>query len=618
MPFAAGADDTNEICLACHEVPGFDASVHAGFDCTTCHTHLPQGPHEDVPPQPVALATCGTCHSDIVEAYGRGVHGKAKLNGAAEAASCNNCHGNIHQVVVHTDPESPMHWSKQAATCARCHADVELVQKFKLPVALPVEAYLQSAHARAVAAGKHGAVCGDCHGAHEILPLGEPESRLARTKVADTCGECHQEIAAAYRSSVHGDALKHGVREAPTCTDCHGEHKILGPGEPTSPVFTANIPGETCGRCHSDERLSEKYGLRNGKVSAFQDSYHGLALRAGKLTVANCASCHGVHDIRSSKDPQSHIFPANLATTCGKCHPGAGDSFQLGSVHGTPGSTNTMAVAWVRFAYLWLIALTVGFMATHNVLDLVNKALRPEHPHLSSMEVESVPPRMSRPLRWEHGLVMLSFPVLVYTGFALKYPEAWWAAPLLRWETIFGLRGFIHRVAGVVLLLASLWHVVHVVVSRRQRACMAGILPRPRDGLVLFGTLAYYVGLRETRPLSGAFSYIEKAEYWAFLWGTVVMVVTGFVLWFENMTLHYLPSWVPDTATAIHFYEAILATLSILVWHFYWVIFDPDVYPMDWTWWHGQAPPSRIAERAEEESDADGEDWESIQKKLIR
>ena len=257
-------------------------------------------------------------------------------------------------------------------------------------------------------------------------------------------------------------------------------------------------------------------------------------------------------------------------------------------------------------------------MATHNVLDLVNKALRPEHPHLSSMEVESVPPRMSRPLRWEHGLVMLSFPVLVYTGFALKYPEAWWAAPLLRWETIFGLRGFIHRVAGVVLLLASLWHVVHVVVSRRQRACMAGILPRPRDGLVLFGTLAYYVGLRETRPLSGAFSYIEKAEYWAFLWGTVVMVVTGFVLWFENMTLHYLPSWVPDTATAIHFYEAILATLSILVWHFYWVIFDPDVYPMDWTWWHGQAPPSRIAERAEEESDADGEDWESIQKKLIR
>lgn len=618
VPFSASADEPNEICVACHEVPGFDASVHAGFDCTSCHTHLPQGPHEEIPPQPVALATCGTCHTDVVEAYGSGVHGKAKSNGATEAASCNDCHGAIHDAVSHGDPESPMHWSKQAATCARCHADVELIEKFNLPVARPVEAYLQSAHARAVAAGKHGAVCGDCHGAHGILPLGEPESPLARTKVADTCGECHREIAAAYRSSVHGDALKHGVREVPSCTDCHGEHKILGPGEPTSPVFTANIPGETCGRCHADERLSEKYGLRNGKVSAFQDSYHGLALRTGTLKVANCASCHGVHDIRPSKDPLSQIHPSNLASTCGKCHPGAGVSFQLGSVHGEPGSANTVVVDWVRFAYLWLIALTVGFMGTHNLLDIVNKALRPASHHSPAIEIGAEPERMNRGLRWEHGLVMISFPVLVYTGFALTYPEAWWASPLLHWETRLGLRGVIHRAAGVTLLVASTWHVVHVIASRRLRSCMGAMVPRPYDGFALLGTLAYYFGLRETRPLSGAFSYIEKAEYWAFLWGTVVMVVTGFVLWFENTTLHYLPSWVPDAATAVHFYEAILATLSILVWHFYWVIFDPDVYPMDWTWWHGQSPASRIAERVEEEPDASSESWKSIQNKLIR
>ena len=75
------------------------------------------------------------------------------------------------------------------------------------------------------------------------------------------------------------------------------------------------------------------------------------------------------------------------------------------------------------------------------------------------------------------------------------------------------------------------------------------------------------------------------------------MAGTGCVLWFENLSLRYLPKWVTDVATALHFYEAVLATLAIVVWHLYWVIFDPDVYPMDGSWWHGRAPAARIHER---------------------
>ena len=78
------------------------------------------------------------------------------------------------------------------------------------------------------------------------------------------------------------------------------------------------------------------------------------------------------------------------------------------------------------------------------------------------------------------------------------------------------------------------------------------------------------------------------------------MTVTGLVLWFENVSLRLLPSWLLDVATAIHFYEAILATLAIVVWHFYWVIFDPEVYPMDLSWWHGRSPASRVLERQPE------------------
>ena len=110
------------------------------------------------------------------------------------------------------------------------------------------------------------------------------------------------------------------------------------------------------------------------------------------------------------------------------------------------------------------------------------------------------------------------------------------------------------------------------------------MLPAPRDVTVALGTLAYYVHLRPHPPHGGQFNYAEKAEYWAFMWGTGVMALTGLLLWFENTALQYLPSWTEDVATALHFYEAILATLAILVWHLYWVIFDPDVYPRDWTW----------------------------------
>ena len=98
----------------------------------------------------------------------------------------------------------------------------------------------------------------------------------------------------------------------------------------------------------------------------------------------------------------------------------------------------------------------------------------------------------------------------------------------------------------------------------------------------------YNLGLSETCPTFGKFSYVEKIEYLAYMWGTAVMVLTGFILWFNNLALRYFPKWVTDAATALHYYEAILATFSILIWHMYTVIFDPEVYPMDRSWLTGE------------------------------
>ena len=98
--------------------------------------------------------------------------------------------------------------------------------------------------------------------------------------------------------------------------------------------------------------------------------------------------------------------------------------------------------------------------------------------------------------------------------------------------------------------------------------------------------LRYNLGLLPEKPRFDRFSYIEKAEYWALIWG-IVMGGTGMILWFDNT------SWLSlklgfDIAQSVHYYEAWLATLAIIVWHFYFVIFNPGVYPMNLAWLTGQ------------------------------
>jgi cytochrome b subunit of formate dehydrogenase len=429
-----------------------------------------------------------------------------------------------------------------------------------------------------------------------VLPAADPKSQVNRANVPSTCAACHGEIARAFAGSVHGQAAARGVRESPICTDCHGEHRILGPADQGSPVYASNVPKMTCGRCHGDLRLSEKFGLKSTAVVAFDDSFHGLASRSGDATVANCASCHGVHDILPSSDPRSHISPANLAATCGACHPGAGASFAIGEIHVLPEDRDSAhpAVYWIRVVYLWLIALTIGGMLLHNGLDFYRKARLPALRALAAPH--DAPERMTRAFRVAHGLLAASFLVLVYTGFALTYPEAWWSRPLAAGGA--DLRGIVHRVAAVGMLLAALLHVVHLVRSRSARSCARALaLPNRHDWRELRERIAFLSGRRKELPEAPWVGYPEKMEYLAVVWGTLVMSVTGFVLWFENVALRWGPKWITDVATVIHFWEAVLAGLAILVWHFYLVIFDPLVYPVDPAFWHGRSAPGRAHER---------------------
>ncbi len=584
-----------EPCHECHDVPAeaLQQTVHGFLECVDCHAGAAAVPHES----PEAQARCETCHDEVTAAFARGVHGRARASGVVEAPGCADCHGSIHALLPSSDPRSATHARRIGATCGRCHSDPALAEKFGILVARPLEAYAASVHARALEEGKPGATCSDCHDSHEILPPSDPESSIFRLRVPETCGGCHREVSEAYRQSVHGRAAARGLREAPVCTDCHGEHRILSPRDPASPVYATNIPKRTCERCHADVRLAEKYDIPADRVPAYEESYHGLAVETGVVTAANCASCHGIHDILPSSDPRSHVHPDNLAATCGRCHPGAGQRFELGPVHVLQEASAHPLVRGARMIYRVLIVFVIGAMILHNGLDLLRKLLR----RPSVPATVRAAGRMSPGFRLAHAGIALSFVALAYSGFALTYPEQWWTRPLTRWGGTTDMRGLVHRVAAVALLISLLGHALHAVSSRRARRCIARMRPGREDLRELRERIAYWLGRRASLPRTPVVGYPEKIEYIALWWGSAIMAATGFVLWFETAALRWFPKWITDLATVVHFYEAVLASLAIVVWHFYFVIFDPLVYPMDPAWLTGRSAPGRAHERRQAE-----------------
>ena len=588
--FPHPAKITKAQCATCHEQEAkeFPTSAHALLGetaCANCHGNV----HELTSTEKLAPAKCNECHADEIKQFSQSIHGQAAKNGDPDAPKCTSCHGSIHAVKAASEADSAVARKNLADSCAKCHSDAGFLSRHKIPVAHPVESYKQSVHGRAVAAGSEKAAdCSSCHGNHDIYPAPDPRSRVNHWKVAGTCSSCHAEIGRQYGESAHGVAVKAGVKDAPVCVDCHGEHLILDPKNPASPLSAAHVSADTCGRCHGDARFTQRYDLPADRVPSYADSYHGLALKGGKLTAANCASCHGVHDILPSSDPRSTVNAANLPKTCGQCHKGVVEAkYTIGPVHvQTNAGPNHPVVRWIRWTYWVLIPVTLGFMFLHNLMDLLSKLIR-RRPRQESGEVVL---RMNLWFRIAHWGIMASFPTLVVTGFALKYPDSWWSRPLLLWESNAGVRGGLHRTAAIVMIAATLYHFAHLAMKKGDRSFLWAMIPTMKDAWDMIDVFRYNLGLTNQEPKFAKFNYAEKMEYWAFLWGTVVMGLSGFLLWFNNFTLRHFPKWVTDAATAVHWYEALLATFSILLWHFYLVIFDPIVYPMDTAWLDGKIP----------------------------
>ena len=385
---------SDEDCLACHEDKdlkseagktmsvdrsGFESSIHgqAGISCLDCHADLRKAqdyPHES-PLQPVA---CGQCHEAALQQFASSIHQAANEKKTSRiTVGCKDCHGD-HEIKPKGDFDSPTFALNLPATCEKCH----LVKVPSKKGAGFIGGYNESAHFKALE--KSGltmsANCSHCHGAHDIKGVADPRSLVSRKNIVKTCGACHVGIQKGYLEGVHGLDYVKGIKDVPVCTDCHSEHDILSPEDINSKVYSTKV-AQICSRCHDDMALSRQYGFLTSRLKTYNESFHGTAARFGETRVANCASCHGFHEIRASSDPKSTIRKENLPATCGQCHPGASRHFAEGRVHSAPDQIDAAKYKTshvVKNVYLFVIAAIIAIMLVFIAADFLRRLLRKE------------------------------------------------------------------------------------------------------------------------------------------------------------------------------------------------------------------------------------------------
>jgi len=200
---------------------------------------------------------------------------------------------------------------------------------------------------------------------------------------------------------------------------------------------------------------------------------------------------------------------------------------------------------------------------------------------MKDVETSEYVVRFSFWARFQHAAIILLFGVLLLTGM----PQKWPYAEASRWviERLGGIfvARWLHRAAGIAfsgLLVAHLAIAIAGVVSRRTQPSM--LLSR-KDFRDAIDNLRYYVGYAETPPPFGRFDYRQKFEYWGLIFGALIMVLSGFILYFPILLSRVLPAELIPAAKVMHSAEAMLAFLIILIWHMAGAHLTPESFPMD-------------------------------------
>jgi cytochrome b subunit of formate dehydrogenase/5-methylcytosine-specific restriction endonuclease McrA len=303
---------------------------------------------EEIPPEENA---CVLCHdSDNFE--GETAHLRIALSDVSndihwqKKLQCHDCHGGDPRSTELREAHAadagfrkvggPLELSK---FCGKCHSDLDYMRKTNPAVKVDYVAQFDSSvHGKFLQAkpgDKLAPTCSSCHPKHGIRAASDPKSSTNASQLIETCGKCHTQVKETLLTSVHGPAGKDGSKDGskqPSCSDCHGKsvHSMPPVKDLASPVF-AKSQTTLCGNCHE------------AALGAYAQSVHGKGLdKAGLLTSAVCASCHGSHGILRAKDPKSTLNTANVATTCAACHRFVEERLRK-SVHGQGDGPGTVS-----------------------------------------------------------------------------------------------------------------------------------------------------------------------------------------------------------------------------------------------------------------------------------
>jgi formate dehydrogenase subunit gamma len=213
--------------------------------------------------------------------------------------------------------------------------------------------------------------------------------------------------------------------------------------------------------------------------------------------------------------------------------------------------------------------------------------------------------RLSLHQRVQHIILFSSTILLIITGLPIKFHEAAVAGAIINLMGGPEITRVLHRIGAIGLTAIGLYHIFYCAAFEEGRKTFARLIPKLQDAKDALHQIFYYLGLKRDKPLYGRFSYIEKFDYWAVYWGMVVMITSGYILWFKDLAINQFGKFVFDIGREAHSDEALLATLAIVIWHFYNVHFNPHKFPGSLTWWHGKI----TVEEFREEHPLEYEEW---------
>ena len=566
-------------------------STHKDQRCAQCHTGAT--PSHDRPCDTVPeKVDCSICHADQVEQHKRSIHGKHLAEGDKDAPECLDCHKG-HGTQSRLDPASPTFAKNIPDLCGSCHREGEKAARHGKSTQHDItKNYANSIHGKGLL--ESGllvtATCTSCHTTHEPLPVSDPASSVNPANIAKTCGQCHQGIQATFLKSVHSPEMTKTDKPLPVCSSCHTAHTIQRTDEEG---FKQNIL-QTCGKCH-EEVAATYFDTYHGKVSKLgtaaaakcydcHGSHDVLAVTdpnahvSRENIVATCGKCHA----------GSHRRFAGYLT-----HATHHDPEKYPWLFRTFWAMTILLVGTFLFFGLHTLA-----WLPHSFRELKKKKKREAggEPAMLFQRFDPVIRQMHFVLiLCFFGLALTGMALkFSYMPWAQMLSQALGGfrsmGVIHRVCAVIMVALFITHLGVIVQRKrrsGTSWF--NMLLGPDS------LTPGWRDAVEMFQTFKWFFRLGP-RPQYGQWTYWEKFDYFAVFWGVAIIGSTGLMLWFPEWFTHIFPGWFINVATIIHSDEALLAVGFIFTIHFFNTHFRPEKFPMDMAMFTGRVDVEELKE----------------------